>query len=225
MELYHDNSSKAMPFLAVAFSVFVFSYIFFYAIDFLPEPPQSEQNTNNPALMFTEDRDLEDEEALGDNQTEDGEAAHRDPHPARIIIDSINLDVSVSNPTSRSIADLDAALLDGAVRHPDSADFANEGHMFILGHSSYLPTVHNLNFRAFNGIQKLTWGDLIRVQSGDTEYVYRVTKSYEVNASVAELSLDHSKERLTLATCDSFGSKDDRFVVDAELIATEPLSQ
>lgn len=212
----HDHSDmKTLPFLAVAFSVFVFTYIFFFAIDFLPEPVREDADE---VVMHVE------REQVGTTTGPTETPASVDPLPVRIIVDKIDLDVEVLNPTSRSIADLDEALLKGAVRHPDSADFENEGHMFLLGHSSYLPTVHNLNFRAFNGIQKLTWGDLIRVQSGDTEYVYRVTKSYEVKASVAELELNHSKPRLTLATCDSFGSKDDRFVVDAVLIATEPLS-
>lgn len=210
-----NKATKTIQLLAVAFSVFVFSYIFLYAIDFLPEPVDA-SDTDGVVMLSERTVDRSDE-----SKTD----VPVDPYPTRIIIDKIDLDVSVENPTSRSIEDLDAALLDGAVRHPDSADLKDEGHMFILGHSSYLPTVHNLNFRAFNGIQKLTWGDLIRVQSGDMEYVYRVTKSYEVKASVAELALDHSEPRLTLATCDSFGSKDDRFVVDAELIASTPLSQ
>lgn len=211
---------KIFPLFSVAVAVFVFTYIVFYAIDFLPEPKDAEQSAQSDVTLVTEsDQDTEEETTA----TETPEATYADPYPTRIIIDSLDIDVSVSNPESRSIEDLDRALLDGAVRHPDSAHLRDEGHMFILGHSSYLPTVHNFNFRAFNGIQKLTWGDLIRVQSGDTEYVYRVVDNYEVKAGVGEIELNHSKPRLTLATCDSFGSVDDRFVVEAELIASEAI--
>jgi LPXTG-site transpeptidase (sortase) family protein len=109
------------------------------------------------------------------------------------------------------------------VRHPDSADFKNVGNIFILGHSSYLPNVVNKSFQAFNGIQKMTWGDKIRLQSADTEYIYRVEKVYKTKASDAVVPPTPGKARLTLATCNSFGSKDDRFVVEAVLIDTKPL--
>lgn len=215
----HNNTKQSrtsvlLPLLVVAFSVFVFTYIFLYAIDFLPTEPEADDKEEASAevVLVKEDGDEDENDA---STTTPADVA---PYPTRIIIDALDIDVSVMNPQSRTVADLDAALKNGVVRHPDSADLRDNGHMFILGHSSYLPTVHNFNYRAFNGIQKLTWGDLIRVRSKDTEYVYRVTESYEVNARVGEIKLDHSTARLTLATCDSFGSVDDRFVVEAELI-------
>lgn len=140
------------------------------------------------------------------------------PMPVRIIIGSIGIDARVQNPATRDVATLDRALLSGVVRHPDSADLSEDGTMFILGHSSFLPTVHNLNYRAFNNIQKLYWGDEIRVRSADREYLYRVTRVYEAKASEAKVDLQWEKKMLVLATCNSFGSKDDRFVVEASFV-------
>jgi LPXTG-site transpeptidase (sortase) family protein len=95
--------------------------------------------------------------------------------------------------------------------------------MFILAHSSYLPTVFNKNFQAFNGIQDLVWGDTIRVRSVDAEYIYSVQKVYQAKASEVAVPATPGKAQLTLATCNSFGSKDDRFVVEATLIETKKL--
>ena len=202
------------------FGVFVITLAATYgvlaAVDFLPEPRDDQEE-----IWLNVERGSEIEESAQDDVSAATKVA--DPLPVRIIIDELDTDVTVLNPESRKIVDLDAALQDGVVRHPDSADFSDEGHMFLFGHSSYLPTVHNRNYQAFNGIQKLTWGDLVRVQSNDTEYVYRVVDTYEAKASQAEVVLDHSEAQLTLATCNSFGSIDDRFVVEAELISSSPL--
>ena len=193
------------------------TYGFLAAIDFLPEPKETDEHAE--VWLNVENGDT----VAADDADTDALTKVHDPLPVRIIIDALDTDVTVLNPESRTIADLDAALQDGVVRHPDSADLSEDGHMFLFGHSSYLPTVHNRNYQAFNGLQKLSLGDLVRIQSNDTEYVYRVVESYEAKASQTELLLNHSKARLTLATCNSFGSIDDRFVVEAELIVTHTL--
>ena len=145
--------------------------------------------------------------------------------PLQIIFDSLdNRTVSVRNPQSTSIADLDHALLSGVVRHPDSANLMQDGTLFLFGHSSYLPNVINKNFQAFNGIQKLTWGDTVRLHSADMEYVYRVDRVYEVKASSADVAIEYGEAKLTLATCNSFGSKDDRYIVEATLVEKRALN-
>jgi LPXTG-site transpeptidase (sortase) family protein len=143
--------------------------------------------------------------------------------PVRIEIDALNRTVPVRNPTSRRVSDLDRALLSGVVRHPDSAHFDQTGTMFVLGHSSRLPNVVNENFQAFNDIEDLTWGDTIRVYSTDTMYVYRVEDVYEAKATVASVPIAGDTQTLTLATCNSFGTKDDRFIVEALLVREQEL--
>lgn len=147
-----------------------------------------------------------------------------DSLPVRIIFEDLNnKEVRVLNPTASDIASLDHALLSGAVRYPESADFSEPGNVFILGHSSYLPNVLNKNFQAFNGIQKLTWGDTIRVQSGDTEYLYRVEEVTEAPASEIFVPDTPGESKLTLATCNVLGAKEDRYVVEAKLYDTRSL--
>ncbi len=143
--------------------------------------------------------------------------------PDTIVIDKLDRTITVLNPTSSRTEDLDAALLYGTVRHPASATLDQSGTVFILGHSSYLPTVLNPNFQAFNGIQDLRFGDTIRLQSGSVEYVYRVEKVYRAKASEVTVPIAGDEKRLVIATCNSFGSIDDRYVVEAVLLESKEI--
>lgn len=217
--LFTSKLEQRIVFFLVSVGVVTLTYGFFYLIDFLPETPETKPvmvgngSSNMPIV------------APGASTTPATVAAAEDiaPLPTKIFIDALDKEIAVLNPESRSVSALDTALLSGVVRHPDSADFVRTGTIFILGHSSYLPNVVNKNFQAFNGIQKLTWGDTIRLHSADTEYVYRVERVYEAKASDAEVEIRSGESRLTLATCNSFGTKDDRFVVEASLVGKHAL--
>lgn len=214
--LYGEVRVKKVEFLAVFFFVVLGTYAVLFSLDLVPVAPLVSAQAEEPATEEVEVADpMVDEPAL-----EAVAEVVSAPLPTKIIFDSLGKEVDVLNPDSRAIADLDAALLDGAVRHPDSATFAEEGNIFILGHSSYLPNVLNKNYQAFNGIQDLMWGDTIRVRSMDTEYTYRVQKVYKAKAHEVVVPYTPGKAQLTLATCNSFGSKDDRFIVEATLIDT-----
>jgi LPXTG-site transpeptidase (sortase) family protein len=144
--------------------------------------------------------------------------------PVKIVAASIGLEVSVQNPVSTVIEALDQALLKGAVRYPTSAKLGEDGNVVIFGHSSYLPIVHNLNFRAFNGIQNLSLGDEIMVYSEGRVYIYAVERVEEASAEEDGIPLSVSGKKLTLATCDTFGEKSDRFVVTANFVRSHALS-
>jgi len=214
-ELYTQVKNEKIAFLGVFFVCVLVTYAILFAIDFIPEPKAE-------ATAVTTEEEMEEvsekvEAAVVPEEVE------LSPLPLKIIIDRLDKEIAVHNPESRDVAILDAALLKGVVRHPDSADLVSEGNIFILGHSSYLPNVLNKNFQAFNGIQDLVWGDTIKLQSADTEYVYRVQKVYKAKAADVVVPFTPGKAMLTLATCNSFGSKDDRFVVEAALIETKEL--
>ncbi|MEY3783735.1 MAG: hypothetical protein RLZZ230_57 [Candidatus Parcubacteria bacterium] len=218
---------RKFVFLGTFFIVFTLSYVALVAIDFVPEPPatnESEEATST-ALVSSETKTefpltivspviTKVEASTTENQYE---------LPLTINIVKLNKKVSVANPTSRAIADLDAALLNGVVRHPDSAELGQAGNVFILGHSSYLPTVFNKNFQAFNGIQSLEWGDVVEVYSDESVYEYRVDKVYRAKAQDLTVPIAGAEKRLTLATCNSFGSTDDRYIVEAEQIEVRKL--
>ncbi len=197
---------ERIVFFFVCMGVITITYGIFFLFDFLPEKPETKIETNEvPTEVVVEP------------------TKNIDPLPVAIIFDSLdNKRVTILNPENSSVEKLDAALLSGVVRHPDSADFKNTGTIFLLGHSSYLPVVNNKNFQAFNGIQKLVWGDTIRLHSKDTEYIYIVDRVYQAKATDAEVSIEKDVAKLTLATCNSFATKDDRYVVEASLVSSHP---
>lgn len=207
--------AEKIPFLVVFFLVFTLSYGVLYAVDFLPEAPATEpiSNATTTPVQATTTPAVKPEP----------KPASKTALPVALAIPSLDRTVTVLNPESRDITVLDAALLKGVVRHPDSAKLGEEGNVLILGHSSYLPNVTNKNFQALNGIQKMKWGETITVNSEDTVYTYRVEKVYQAKASGITIPTDIKGKRLTLVTCNSFGSTEDRFIVEAALISEKAL--
>jgi len=216
-ELYRQIRLRKVAFFVTFFVAVLLAYTVLFIIDFIPEPvkevPVDKATTQTQVAQEVEEME----------EVVEVVPAVDSPLPLKVIFDTLDREVTVLNPASRAIAALDTALLDGAVRHPDSADFTEDGNIFILAHSSYLPNVFNKNFQAFNGIQDLTWGDTVRLQSEDMEYVYRVDKVYKAMASEVFVPETPGEAKLTLATCDSFGSKDDRFMVEATLVESHKI--
>lgn len=144
--------------------------------------------------------------------------------PMTIEIPAIGVEASIANPTATDIEALDQLLLKGAVRYPTSAKLGEVGNVVLFGHSSYLPVVLNQSYKTFNGIQKLVAGDVVTVYSADTAYTYRVRSVAKENAaSGAGIDLAVSGRVLTLATCNSFGTKTDRFVVTADFVESHEI--
>lgn len=143
--------------------------------------------------------------------------------PTTIEIPAIGLTQKIANPTSTDVKVLDNALLSGVVRYPTSSKLGEAGNVIIFGHSSYLPIVNNKSFKAFNGIQKLKAGDRITVTGEHYAYVYAVDSVAQESTTSDAIPLTNTGNTLTLATCDSFGEKSDRFVVTATLVETDPL--
>lgn len=139
--------------------------------------------------------------------------------PDRLIIPSLGTDLPVSNPQTRNIQTLDEELKQAVVRYPDAATLGEQGgNVLVFGHSSHLPIVRNQLYKAFNDIETLKIGDTIQAVSGRDVYTYHVTRVYEASANDDSIPLDVIGHRITLLTCDTFGKKSDRFVVEAEFI-------
>ena len=145
--------------------------------------------------------------------------------PTRIVIKNLGMDESINNPSSTDVDALDQALLNGPIRYPTSALLREEGTVLLFGHSSYLPIVHNQNYKAFDGIQNLKPGDIISIYSTTTEFRYAVTGVSTADAASNPIvPLDPTGEHLTLITCDSFTSQtSDRYIVKADLQGTYEL--
>lgn len=144
--------------------------------------------------------------------------------PTKISIPAVSIEVPILNPESTEVEALDKALYSGVVRYPLSAQLNEEGNVFIFGHSSHLPVVHNQMFKAFNNIENLKVGDAIRLSgkndSGVEEtHIYHVTSVRQADATEAMIDISRNgKKRLTLSTCDSFTGKTARWVVEAEFV-------
>lgn len=139
--------------------------------------------------------------------------------PLRIEIPAVGIKANVANPDTTDIATLDRELLAGAVRYPGTGVLGENGTVLMFGHSSHLPVVHNQAYKAFNDIQKLERGDPIYVYGENKVYTYAVEKVESENTSTGAIPIDTSGAKLTLATCDNFGAKSDRFVVTATLVS------
>ena len=185
-------------------ALFALTYAFMAAVDALPEPITQNANGGTSDVPWTSDVQV-------------AEA------PVRVVANAIGLDNTVLNPESTEVAELDAALLKGTVRYPTSALLGVDGTMLIFGHSSYLPIVRNKNYKAFNGIQKLKAGDTVSVYSSTREYRYSVVGVRLANATEDVVELPANGKHLALLTCDSFGTKSDRFVVTADFVGAYEL--
>ncbi len=184
-------------------SIFVISFIFLAWVGATPNPPATDSQTSSETTVMT-------------SQTS---ATSSSPEsPVRVVAKDIDLDVTVSNPTTIDIDVLDQALLVGAVRYPTSAELGVDGTVLLFGHSSYLPIVHNQAYKTFDGIQNLKTGDIVSVYSSAHEYRYQVTGMRVADAEGDSVELSTSGKHLTLVTCDSFASKNHRFVVTADYV-------
>lgn len=136
--------------------------------------------------------------------------------PVRLKIPSIGIDMIVQNPQTKDPVLLDENLKNGIVRYPDSG-LSGNGNMLLFGHSSNWQVVKNPNYKALNGIEKLKEGEeiFIKGEKGGT-YVYIVRTVRMAPAS--EILVDFSKKEnlLTISTCNTFGAKQDRYIVEAE---------
>lgn len=188
------------------------SFLLLYTLGLVPEsikPPQAES--------FRTLWDKQQAKAIKDQLEKNAKAGITAPEPTRIVINKINVDVSVANPNTTDLATLDDYLLRGAVRYPGSG-LLGFGNMFIFAHSTGLQVVNNQAFRAFNGLKNLTTGDLIEVYSNSKVSTYRVTSVKMVDQNEALVDFDNNRNMLTLSTCNSFGQKGDRYVVEAEFV-------
>jgi LPXTG-site transpeptidase (sortase) family protein len=175
------------------------------AFGIVPETPKADE----PVAVEAEEKKLDTNPVVEVNAV-----------PVRIVADAINLDVHVENPVSRDIATLDAALLKGAVRYPSSGALSDNNNMLVFGHSSGLPVIHNQNYKIFNNLKDLEEGDIVRVYSEKREYLYRVDTVSHVDANDALITFAEGVKKLTLSTCDSFGKKTERYVVEASFVGS-----
>jgi LPXTG-site transpeptidase (sortase) family protein len=83
-----------------------------------------------------------------------------------------------------------------------------------------LAAVINDSYRAFNGLDDVEIGDEITVSDENgKEVIYEVTSVEIADASDRLVSLVSGRGKLTLSTCTTFGARENRVVVEAEIKA------
>jgi LPXTG-site transpeptidase (sortase) family protein len=209
---------RKTAFLLAFFGAFFITYAVLAALNWLPELVTENESAESVSVTEVEMNEAPLLPAVVEEPARPAFIPSTPDLPLSLRISSLDKEVSVLNPNSRIVSDLDAALLEGVVRHPDSAALNQNGTVFILGHSSYLPAVKNKNFQAFNGIQNLKWGDEIIIESLEVVYTYKIEKVYRAKAQDVTVPIAGDEKRLVLATCNSFGTTDDRYIVEAILV-------
>ncbi len=144
--------------------------------------------------------------------------------PTRIIIKRLGVDSPIVNPDSNEVAVLDEALKSGVVRYPGSGGLLDERNMLLFGHSTPLREVKNVAYRAFNRLNEIVLGDSIVIQSKEGEYIYKVFSVRQVGKEEALVEFKKGEKMITISTCDNFGAKSDRIVVEARFVQSFPLS-
>lgn len=139
--------------------------------------------------------------------------------PNRLVINRIGVDVRVANPLSTNINVLNDQLTRTVVRYQGSGTM-NQGNILIMGHSSELPIIRNPLYKVFSQLKYLVAGDEIKVYSDTTTNTYRVrsVKMLSINNDEAYIPFTTGSHMLTLVTCNVRGAKDERYVVEADLI-------
>jgi LPXTG-site transpeptidase (sortase) family protein len=134
--------------------------------------------------------------------------------PDRISISKIGVDAIIQKPQSQIVSVLDQALNLGPVYYPGSGHI-EQGNVLIFGHSTNWQIVQNQAYKTFNNLNKLTNGDEIILSAGDKKFIYKVEKVFRSDENNTEIFFNTNRRVLTIATCDSFGKKQDRWVVEA----------
>jgi LPXTG-site transpeptidase (sortase) family protein len=193
------------------FIVFLFTFTLLYIIGLIPKEFASSAS-KNPSLI----QQLEGQTFKGITNTPVINPAQKEvAEPAiRLEAPSISLKANIQNPGNTDYRVLDSALLRGAVHYPGSGDVLN-GNMFIFGHSTGYRLVNNPAYQIFNNIKLLKPQAEIYIYTNSKKYVYKVTNVRLVDSRESLVQFSNDKRMLTLSTCNSFGAKTDRYIVEA----------
>ncbi len=134
--------------------------------------------------------------------------------PTRVIIPKVGVDSNIEHPLDPNINSLDIALQNGAVHYPGSGT-VNRGNIFLFGHSTNWKVVQNKAYQTFNGVEELVSGDEIILETEGQSIIYIVSNVSLVDEDQALVEIGGDQRKLTISTCNSFGEKQERWVVEA----------
>jgi sortase (surface protein transpeptidase) len=227
---YEASQPSFLHISGMTAGVFFLCAVFLHSIDLVPEVVVEAHDADARSAQETPIREIDlaaaraNGVAQSEARTETPAYTSADIRPVRVIVQSADISVGITSPASTDVDVLDRALLSGAVQYPTGAMLGENGNVLLLAHSSYLPVVHNQAFKAFNGLGDVRVGDTVSVFSKTYEFVYTVHESYRAHADEATIAFEADVPMLTLATCNAFGGKEDRFIVHATLTNVRPVT-
>ncbi len=203
--------------------IFIVTLVFLSFVGFVPQKMRQAQNLILSALM--------NEDVYASDQT--GQDEKKDPpqevviteRPTHLSIPTVGITFAIVESESTAVEILDAALTKGIVHYPGSGLLGEDTNVLLFGHSSHLKYVRNPAYRALTGIEKLQSDDRIIVRGEKNEYIYSVISVRLTDKNEELVQFDSAAGKLTISTCNTFGSKDDRYVVTADLLAVLPIEQ
>jgi LPXTG-site transpeptidase (sortase) family protein len=212
---------KRYVFAMIFFSVSFTTFTFLYATGLIPaEFKVAQTDASVQAADPADAALLKDAPASLGRVNANAPADARGEMPTRIVIDKIGVNSIITNPVSTDENVLDGDLAKGAVRYPTSGKLGL-GNLFLFGHSTNHPIVNNQAYKTFNNLDKLNPGDQIVVESATHIYVYKVFSVRLTSADEALIQLQSDRNMLTISTCNTFGQKQERFVVEADFVKVE----
>lgn len=204
---------KPISFLLFFLFIFGSSFGLLYVLDLVPEELKSVETDADSPSRFS---------WLDSLTTTPQPVVEQGQLPVRIVINRIGVNTVIHNPSTTNNSVLDELLTKGVVRYPGSG-LAGNGNMFLFGHSTGLRVVNNPAYKAFNNIKTLLPGEEIVVYSENKKYIYAVRDVKLVDSTQAWVDLSVTKSMLTLSTCNTFGTKEQRHVVQADFVRSESL--
>ncbi len=137
--------------------------------------------------------------------------------PLSLEIPDNNIYTNIQSPDSTDVKILDNALTKGSVYYPGSG-FPGYNNMLIFGHSTSFKVVKNKAYQTFNNLRYVKEGTLIYVKTEDKTHIYKTVSVKKVSKYTSWIKFKSDKAMITLSTCDSFGKRSDRWVLEGEYV-------
>lgn len=200
------KSKNYLSIVGLTLIIFIITYTLLLIMGFAPKQFESTESDNIKNIFQVEQGGIKDVSVI---------PVDTNLIPSKIEIPKIGVSSNIQIPQSVDVATLDTALAKGATYYPGSGTL-QRGNLFLFGHSTNWKVVNNQAYKTFNDLDKLVKGDSVELMSNNKKYVYRVTSVR--HAVDDDILVDFSKgnRMLTISTCDTFGQKQDRWVVEAE---------
>jgi LPXTG-site transpeptidase (sortase) family protein len=202
--------TKSHFFIAgLTLAIFTLTYTTLIILGFAPKQFRGTRDTASENIF----------QIVGDKKVPNENIDDTNLIPQKIEIPKIGVSSVIQIPRSIDVSTLDNSLAKGAVYYPGSGTL-QAGNMFLFGHSTNWKVVNNQAYKTFNDLEKLVRGDEIELTSGGKKYVYKVTSVRRAADDDVLVEFNKGDRMLTISTCDTFGKKQDRWVVEAEYSET-----